>query len=164
MTNIGILSDTHSHVDDSIFNFFKDCNLICHAGDIGNVEVAEKITCFKPFVAVYGNIDGHQLRLRYPHYQRFLCEEVDVLMSHIVGYPGRYESDIVQILKQNPPKLLIGGHSHILKVINDKKYNFLFINPGAAGKYGLHVVRTAIRLKIDKSRIYDLEILEIPRN
>jgi len=163
LTRIGIISDTHSYIDDSIFNFFKDCDLICHAGDIGNVSVAESISKIKQLKAVYGNIDGNELRLMFPKTQRFFCEDVDILMMHIGGYPGKYQNEIKEILRVKPPKLLITGHSHILKIIYDKKYDLLFINPGAAGKYGSHVVRTAIRLTIDKSNISNVEILEIPR-
>ena len=163
MTRLGIISDTHNYIDDSIFNFFKDCDLICHAGDIGNVDVAESITKKNSLKAVYGNIDGNELRLMFPKTQRFFCEDVDILMTHIGGYPGKYQNEIIEILKTKPPKLFITGHSHILKIIYDKKYDLLFINPGAAGKYGIQVVRTAVRLTINKSNICDVEILEVPR-
>jgi uncharacterized protein len=163
LTKLGILSDTHGYIDETIFNFFKDCDIILHAGDIGSQEVCEKIMVFKSLKAVYGNIDGNEMRLIFPILQRFYCEEVDILMTHIAGYPGKYQKKIVEILENKPPKLLIAGHSHILKIIYDKKYDFLFINPGAAGKFGLHVLRTAVRLAIDNGNISNLEILELSK-
>ena len=163
MKRIGILSDTHGHWDERLANFFAECDEIWHAGDIGNIETAESINSFKPLRAVYGNIDDHKVRAAYPKIHRFSCEEVDVLITHIGGYPNHYDSQILPIIKNQPPKLFICGHSHILKVIYDKKYDLLHINPGAAGKSGFHNLRTAIRLKIDGNGIKDLEILEIPR-
>ena len=160
MTRIGLFSDTHSFIDEEILNFFKDCDEIWHAGDIGNIESADKIAAFKPFKAVYGNIDGHELRLVYPEKQRFFCEQVEVLITHIGGYPGRYDRNIYQEIISNPPKLFISGHSHILKVMSDKKLALLHINPGAAGRSGIHQVRTAVRFIIDGERIRDLEIWE----
>ncbi len=163
MKRIGILSDTHGHWDERLANFFAECDEIWHAGDIGNIETAESINSFKPLRAVYGNIDDHKVRAAYPKILRFSCEEVDVLITHIGGYPNHYDSQILSIIKNQPPKLFICGHSHILKVIYDKKYDLLHINPGASGKSGFHNLRTAIRLKIDGNGIKDLEILEIPR-
>lgn len=163
MIRIALISDTHGFVHERVLNFIKDCDEIWHAGDIGNFKVIEDLQNIAPVKAVYGNIDSHELRLTFPKYNRFMCEGVDVLITHIGGYPGRYESEARLKIVQNPPDIFICGHSHILKVINDKKYNLLHINPGAAGKYGFHVFITAIRFVIDGKNIKDLEILEISR-
>ncbi|RLD69143.1 MAG: YfcE family phosphodiesterase [Bacteroidetes bacterium] len=163
MTKIGLLSDTHSHVDDKILNFFKDVDEIWHIGDIGSWEVVDKLKAIKPFKAVYGNIDGSEFRQEFKLIENFSCEDVHVLMIHIGGYPGKYEKGIKQFLKENPVNLFISGHSHILKVIYDKEFDLLHINPGAAGMSGLHKVRTAMRFSIDKEKIKGLEILELER-
>lgn len=163
MKKVGILSDTHYYIGEEIFRHFEGCDEIWHAGDIGSIEVADHLAEFKPFRAVYGNIDNHLIRSQHPLIQRFNCEEVDVFMKHIVGYPGRYDKSISETLKHNPPLLLIAGHSHILKVQYDTENNFLFINPGAAGKNGFHQVRTLVRLTIDGSTMKDLEIIEMKK-
>lgn len=163
MKRVGILSDTHGHWDEQLANFFAQCDELWHAGDIGNIETADSIAQFKPLKAVHGNIDDFRVRSVYPKILQFRCEEVVVLITHIGGYPNRYESDILAIIKMQKPKLFICGHSHILKVIYDKKYDLLHINPGAAGRSGFHHVRTAVRLTIDGEAMRDLEILEIPR-
>ncbi|HEX2935361.1 MAG TPA: metallophosphoesterase family protein [Bacteroidales bacterium] len=163
MTRIGLISDTHGFVDERILNFFKDCDEVWHAGDIGNFETARKFEDFKPFKAVYGNIDNYEVRQLYPKINRFRCEDVDVMMTHIGGYPKRYEPLIKEILKADKPKLFIAGHSHILKVIYDKDMNLLFMNPGAAGNSGFHQVKTAIRFTIDGEQIKDVEIWEAKR-
>jgi len=164
MKRIGLLSDTHGAISDRVLKFFENVDEIWHAGDIGTVEAADQLESFKPFKAVYGNVDNHVLRRMYPENQRFFCEEVDVLMTHIGGYPGRYEARIRNELHAKPPKLFICGHSHILKVIFDQKLNCLHINPGAAGYKGFHNVCTAIRFVIDKHDVKDLEVLEFERN
>ena len=164
MKRIGLLSDTHGAISDRVLKFFENVDEIWHAGDIGTVEAADQLESFKPFKAVYGNIDNHVLRRMYPENQRFFCEDVDVLMTHIGGYPGRYEARIRNELHAKPPKLFICGHSHILKVILDQKLNCLHINPGAAGYKGFHNVCTAIRFVIDKHDVKDLEVLEFERN
>ncbi len=161
MTKIGLLSDTHCFIDNRLFDFFSACDEIWHAGDIGNIETADKIAAFKPLKAVYGNIDGHEVRIVYPKHQRFTCENTDVWITHIGGYPGHYEPEIRKGLTTKPPKLFICGHSHILKIIYDKKFDLLHINPGAAGKLGIQKVRTAVRFKIDGSNIKDMEIFEM---
>jgi uncharacterized protein len=161
LKRIGILSDTHSFLDKTIVKYLDECDEIWHAGDIGNIEVADILANSKPLKAVYGNIDNQTLRNSYPLIQRFLCEEVDVLIKHIVGYPGKYDLSIRETLMKDPPKILVAGHSHILKVQYDKKHNFVFINPGAAGKNGFHQVRTLVRLIIDKQHIRDLEVVEL---
>lgn len=163
MIRIGLLSDTHGHWDEKLISFFVDCNEVWHAGDIGSLEVADKISAFKPLKAVHGNIDDHKIRTVYPKFQRFKCEDVDVFITHIGGTPSRYEPSIIPLLDMNPPKLFICGHSHILKVIYDNKRNFLYVNPGAAGIHGFHHFRTAIRFVIEGSEIKDLEVLEIPK-
>ncbi|GET31743.1 phosphoesterase [Prolixibacter bellariivorans] len=163
MKRIGLLSDTHGYMDNAILNYLSECDEIWHAGDIGNLEVVDQLAALKPLRAVYGNIDGDKIRQEYPLHQRFLCEEVDVWMTHIGGYPGRYERYVTPEIYHNPPKLFISGHSHILKVVNDQKLGLLHINPGAAGVQGFHQVRTLIRFSIDGSRIFDLEVVEMGR-
>ncbi len=163
MTQIGLISDTHNYLHSKIFTFFKDVDEIWHAGDIGSIDILERLQKFKVFRAVYGNIDGHEIRTIFPRYQNFYCEKMNVLMTHIGGYPGRYEKGIREIIIEKKPDLFISGHSHILKVMNDEKYNLLYINPGAAGKFGLHNVITFVRFRISEKRIHDLEIMEIER-
>ncbi len=163
MTTIGILSDTHGFIDQKILDFFKECDEIWHAGDIGSIEIADKLASFKPFRAVYGNMDGQDVRLTYTKNMRFRCEDVDVFITHIGGYPGNYAKDIKNILINDSPDLFIAGHSHILKVMYDKKLGFLHVNPGAAGRSGFHKSRTAVRLQIDKSEIKNLEVIDIKK-
>lgn len=163
MKKIGLLSDTHGLIDEKILDFFKDCDEIWHAGDIGNIETANKIEQYLPLKAVFGNIDGHEVRISYPRFQNFKIEDVKVLMTHIGGYPGKYEKEINELFKTETPDLFICGHSHILKVIYDKKYNLLHINPGAAGKSGLHKKQTAVRFVINGNDIKDMEIWEKDR-
>lgn len=163
MKTIGILSDTHSYFDEKIFSFFEHCDEIWHAGDFGNVELSEKLSEFKPLRGVYGNIDGQDIRKIHPHKNMFLCEEVNVYMTHIGGYPGKYHPKIKPDLIKYQPALFICGHSHILKVIHDPKLKLLHINPGAMGKEGFHTVRTMIRLKITEKRIHDLEVIELKK-
>jgi uncharacterized protein len=164
MKRIGLLSDTHTFIDEKVLDFFKDCDEIWHAGDIGNIESADKISDFKPLKAVYGNIDGQDVRAVYPKIQSFNCEEISVLMTHIGGYPGKYEKEMKKLIEKIKPKLFISGHSHILKVIYDNKNELLHINPGAAGKSGMHKVKTAVRFVINGKEIKDLEVFEINRN
>ena len=161
MRKIGLLSDTHGYWDDKYYQYFSECDEIWHAGDIGSNTVAEKLAAFKPLRAVYGNIDSHQLRIVYPQHQRFMCEDVDVWLTHIGGYPGKYAPEVKPGIYENPPRLFICGHSHILKVTYDKKNNILCMNPGAAGKYGFHVVRTLLRFEISGNAIQNLEVIEI---
>ncbi len=163
MKRIGLLSDTHGFLPERLFSFFENVDEIWHAGDLGTIELADRLAGFKPFRAVYGNIDGQDIRTVYPLHQRFMCEEVDVWMTHIGGYPGRYERYVKPEIYRNPPGLFISGHSHILKVIYDKKLNFLHINPGAAGYKGFHKKCTAVRFVIDSEMIKDLEVWEMDR-
>ena len=139
----------------------QSCDEIWHAGDIGTIELLNQLEGLKPVKAVYGNIDDQKIRSALPEIQRFLCEETDVLIKHIGGYPNHYDRSVSEIIRKNPPGLFISGHSHILKVIFDKKYQLLHINPGAAGKNGLHKIRTLIRFTIDCKNIKDLEIIEL---
>ena len=161
MTKIGLLSDTHGYWDERYLQYFEPCDQIWHAGDIGSLTIAERLNSFGPFKAVYGNIDGQDIRKLFPEINRFTIDEADVLMKHIGGYPGKYDISIRNILQENPPTLFISGHSHILKVMYDKKLNLLHINPGAAGKYGYHTIRTLIRFTIDKGNFSQLEVIEL---
>jgi uncharacterized protein len=161
MTKILLLSDTHSYIDDAILKYVNQADEVWHAGDIGDLSVTDKIKTIKPLRCVYGNIDDGKARMEFPLHNRFMCENVDVWMTHIGGYPGKYNPNIKAELEQNSPKLFICGHSHILKVMFDKKLNFLHMNPGAAGIYGIHQVRTMLRFVIDGDKIKDLEIIEI---
>ncbi len=163
MKRIGLLSDTHGMMSPRVYRFFEDVDEIWHAGDIGTIELADELAQLKPLRAVFGNIDGCDLRASFAETIRFDCEKVDVLMTHIGGYPGKYDAKIRKFLYEAPPKLFISGHSHILKVVYDKKLNLLHINPGAAGNKGYHKVCTAIRFVIDGSDIKDLEVLEFER-
>lgn len=161
MKRIGLLSDTHSYLDPKVFKYFRECDEIWHAGDIGQVEVLDKLSNFKPTRAVYGNIDTAIIRKACPLHQRFMCEEVDVWITHIGGYPKRYSPSIKEVIKKNPPKLFISGHSHILKVLYDHDLGLLHMNPGAAGKHGFHHVKTLLRFTIDGKDIKDLEVIEL---
>jgi hypothetical protein len=158
---IGLLSDTHSTLTDDMLAYFKDCDEIWHAGDIGNEAVAEKLKAFKPLRAVYGNIDGSELRSDFPEEQIFVCDELTVYMIHIGGYPPKYTAKIKQRLNEVKPGLFICGHSHILKVIPDKSRNLLHMNPGAAGNNGFHKVRTMLRFDVNKGQIQNLELIEL---
>ncbi|MCF8368671.1 MAG: metallophosphatase family protein [Bacteroidales bacterium] len=164
MKKIGLLSDTHTYLHPKIFEFFKNCNEIWHAGDIGNLETLNKLAAFKPVKAVYGNIDGEAVRSSNPEVQVFFCEKVKVMMIHIGGYPGRYDKRVLALIEKEKPKLFISGHSHILKVMPDKNYDLLHINPGAAGKFGLHHKITFVRFKIAGMEISDLEVMELDRH
>ena len=163
MTKILLLSDTHSYLDDDILKYVKQADEVWHAGDIGNLEVTDAIKALKPLRAVYGNIDNDKARAEFPEHNRFMCENIDVWMTHIGGYPGRYNPRVREDIYKKPPKLFICGHSHILKVINDKKLNLLHMNPGAAGKHGFQKTRTMLRFTIDGSKIDNLEVIEFPK-
>ncbi|MDR3297136.1 MAG: metallophosphatase family protein [Prevotellaceae bacterium] len=161
--NIGILSDTHGTFDELLRAFFANVDELWHAGDMGGIATADAIAAFKPLRAVHGNIDGADVRVVYPQLQRFGCEGVDVLMTHIGGYPGHYDPSIAATLRSRPPKLFVCGHSHILKVMFDRQLGTLHINPGAAGKYGIHAVRTAVRLEVADGQMKNLEVGEWKR-
>lgn len=161
MKKIGLLSDTHNYWDEKYEHYFADCDEIWHAGDIGSLALAQQFESLKSFRAVYGNIDDFATRQAFPEISRFTLEGVDVLMTHIGGYPGKYDPRIRAKLFAKPPQLFISGHSHILKVIYDKKLACLHMNPGAAGKYGFQQVRTLLRFVLDNGNIRDLEVIEI---
>lgn len=161
MKRIGILSDTHSYWDERYRTYFESCDEIWHAGDIGSTEVALRLQEIKPLHAVCGNCDGGDLRLMFPNKLRWNCEGADILMTHIGGYPGRYDIRMRKELYQNPPQLFVCGHSHILKVQFDPTLQCLHINPGAAGLQGWHQVRTLVRVSIDKGTFHDLEVIEL---
>ena len=158
---IGIISDTHGYLDDVILNHFSDCDEIWHIGDFGTVEVSDKLAEKCTLRGVYGNIDGSKIRAIHPLNNRFICEGVDVWMTHIGGYPGRYDMKIRSEIYANPPKLFLSGHSHILKVINDKKTGLLHINPGAAGKVGFHQIRTIVKMDINNTKFSNLQVIEL---
>ena len=164
MKKIGLLSDTHGFIHPKVSDFFLSCDEIWHAGDIGNIETADKLAILKPFKAVYGNIDGGKTRQTYQEYELFKCEDVKVLMIHIGGYPGRYSKQAKKLIELYQPKLFISGHSHILKVMPDPKYNLLHINPGSAGKQGLHKIITMVRFEIEGADIRNLEVLEVKKH
>ena len=161
MKRIGLLSDTHGHWDERYARHFAECDEVWHAGDIGSLELAERFEAFRPFRAVYGNIDGRDIRLRYPEINHFTIEGADVLIKHIGGYPGNYDASIRGTLWATPPTLFISGHSHILKVMHDRHINTLHINPGAAGIHGFHKVRTLVRFTIDGGVFSNLEVIEL---
>ena len=163
MKRILLLSDTHNYIDKSILKYIRKSDEVWHAGDIGNLQVTDTIKNLKPLRAVYGNIDNAEVRTEFPLQNRFMCEKVDVLMIHIGGYPGRYYPSIRPEIYSNPPQIFISGHSHILKVMTDKKTGLLHMNPGAVGKYGLHKVRTMLRFEIDGAKIENLEVIEFKR-
>ena len=163
MHYIGLISDTHAFFDDKVRNFLKDVDEVWHAGDIGSIETAARIAAFKPLVAVYGNCDDQKVRLSYPYIQLMEVEGKKILMMHIGGYPGRYDFKALRLIEAHRPDIFICGHSHILKVVNDKHYNMLVINPGAAGLNGFHLVRTALRFRLDNGRISDMEVGEWER-
>lgn len=163
MKRIGLLSDTHGYWDDRYVKYFEECDEIWHAGDIGTLELAQRLNEIKPLRAVHGNIDGQDLRRFFPEIYRFECEGADVLMKHIGEYPGRYDASIRAKLFMKPPTLFVSGHSHILKVQFDKTLNLLHINPGAAGISGWQKQRTLVRVSIDKGNFSDLEVIELSK-
>ncbi len=159
---IGIISDTHGYWDEKYVTYLAGCDEIWHAGDIGSMEVADRFEAMGPrFRAVYGNIDDYDMRARYPEILRFKAEDVDVLLKHIGGYPGRYDYSVSRIMRENPPQLFISGHSHILKVMPDKHLGLLHINPGAAGMSGWQTERTLVRLTIEGSDFKDCEVITL---
>jgi len=164
MRKIGLISDTHGFLDPDIKKFIENSDEILHAGDIGSIEVAEYLQSLKPLKAVYGNIDGTEIRLMFPRVQYFSVENVKIFMVHIGGYPGHYERNVKEMLRDGHAQIFIAGHSHILKVIHDKELDLLHLNPGAAGKSGFHELQTAMRFEIDGAEIKNLEIYEKPRH
>ena len=163
MKIIGLISDTHGFLDSRFIAHLQECDEIWHAGDIGSLEVAEKLAEIAPLKGVHGNIDNHKIRLQYSESLRFNCEQVAVFITHIGGYPGRYDKRVKNELTNNTPDIFICGHSHILKVMNDEKLGLLHMNPGAAGNSGLHKVKTMLKFIIDRKEIKNLELVELQR-
>lgn len=162
MKKIGIMSDTHSYWDDRYALHFKDCDEIWHAGDIGDIDILQRLEGIAPMVrAVAGNIDGAMIRRRCPEIQQFTVEGLNVWMSHIAGYPGRYSPGVKRLMREGGIGLMVAGHSHILKVMPDPELRLLHINPGAAGVHGWQKVRTLVRLEIDGTKIDNLEVIEL---
>lgn len=159
---IGIISDTHGYLDEKIGAYLEACDEIWHLGDFGSMEVADALASIKPLRGVYGNIDGGDIRHRFPLEQRFSCEGLDVFMIHIGGTPSRYSPGLKKRLLEKPPQIFLCGHSHILKVMADKSLgNMLYINPGAAGRQGFHKIRTMVRFEINDGRPQNLEAIEL---
>lgn len=163
MKKIGIISDTHGIFDEPLKEFLKEVDEIWHAGDIGSLELADLIAGFKPLRAVHGNIDGGLTRREFPEFLYFECEGVRVLMTHIGGYAGRFEQRVAELLADRKPDVFVSGHSHILKIYRDKIFGTLCINPGAAGRKGIHAVRTAVRLTLDNGTVDNVQAGEWPR-
>ena len=161
MKKILLLSDTHNYIDDQIKSHALEADEIWHAGDIGLLELTDALTVLRPVKAVYGNIDGHKIRSAWPEFQQFICEGLKVMITHIGGKPGSYPTDVIQALQLFQPGLFICGHSHILRIIRDPKFNLLYMNPGAAGKTGFHQMRTMLRFRITNSKIEDVAVIEL---
>ena len=166
MQRIGLISDTHGFLDPAVFDYFAECDQIWHAGDFGAAELSCQLSNFKPLRGVFGNIDGSDIRHLHPEHDRFVCEGVDVWMTHIGGYPGRYDRTIRNQIRDRPPDLFICGHSHILRVMRDKQLgNMLHFNPGAAGRHGFHVMRTLLRFEVSQGQVGKLQAIELgPRS
>ena len=158
---IGIISDTHGYLEPKDLTHFKQCDELWHAGDIGNLDLLDRLNSFKPTKAVYGNIDGHELRRAVPENQILHYGKVKVLITHIAGKPPRYNTRVMELIKKERPNLLVCGHSHILKVEMDRKHNLLFMNPGAAGRHGFHKIRTLLRFEIIEDQFKHLEVIEL---
>ncbi|TGN26047.1 metallophosphoesterase family protein [Empedobacter tilapiae] len=163
MKKILLLSDTHSYIDDRILEYAQQADEIWHAGDIGDISVTDKLAEIKPLRAVYGNIDDNKARAEFPLNNRFTLEGVNVWITHIGGYPGKYNPAIRKEITENPPKLFICGHSHILKVMPDKQLGLIHMNPGAVGKHGFQKVRTMLRFELNEGKIENLEVIEFKK-
>ena len=163
MKRITLLSDTHGELDKRFFPHFKESDEIWHAGDIGSIDIIDSLNTLAPVKAVFGNIDNHVIRRSFKSTLLFKCEKINVMMTHIGGYPGNYAKGIKDKIKECEPKIFICGHSHILKVMYDKKLKVLHMNPGAVGNYGIHKVKTIIKFIIEEDNIKDLKIIEFPR-
>lgn len=163
MTKIGLLSDTHAYFDGDMRKFLEPVDQIWHAGDIGSAQLLDDLRQFRPVMAVFGNIDDTNMRMMVPEFQVFTVEQAKVVMTHIGGYPGRYEPKARKMLLAERPQIFVSGHSHILKVMYDKQLQCLHLNPGAAGVYGFHTVRTMLRFTIDGANIKDLEVWQTPK-
>lgn len=164
MAYIGLISDTHGVFDKPFRDFLEPVDELWHAGDFGGgMSLAEELSAFKPLKGVSGNCDNHALRYEHPLFRFFECEGLKVLMTHVGGYPGRYDSRALKLIEEHKPDIFVCGHSHILKVVRDTKRDMLVINPGAAGIQGFHVVRTALRFHIERGRIHSMEVFELDR-
>ncbi|MDE1191059.1 MAG: metallophosphoesterase family protein [Arachidicoccus sp.] len=163
MKIIGLLSDTHSYLPAQVFEHFKDCDEIWHAGDFGSYQIVEELKAFKPLRGVYGNIDGQEIRNEFPLENIFYCEKVKVLMKHIGGYPKKYAPGVKELIAKEKPQLFISGHSHILKIVYDNELHCLHINPGACGQQGWHQVKTLVKFVIDEKEIKDCKVIELGR-
>ena len=163
MAYIGLISDTHCLFDEALRQFLEPVDVVWHAGDFGNLETADAIAAFKPVVGVHGNCDGYDVREVHPAVQTIEMEGLKILMTHIGGYPGRYDSRALQMIYGYRPDIFVCGHSHILKVMDDKKLDMMVLNPGAAGKFGFHQGRTGLRFHIDGGRLHDMEVGEWPK-
>ncbi len=161
MKLIGLISDTHSYLDPKVFEYFAICDEIWHAGDFGSIKVYDDLNAFLPTKGVYGNIDGQEIRFCCPLDQMFECEGHKIYMTHIGGYPGRYQEHARIKIKEFTPDIFICGHSHILKIMPDKQFNLLHINPGAAGNVGFHQVRTLVRFSLSPGQITEMEVIEM---
>jgi putative phosphoesterase len=161
MRKIGLMSDTHGSIDPKIFEYFKDVDEVWHAGDVGDVKVIQDLEKFKPVRGVYGNIDGHEVRAMWPKTQRFKCEDLDVLITHIGGKPYKYSSDAYAAFMKKSPEVFVCGHSHILLVQFDKKINSMWLNPGACGYKGFHKVKTVLRFEVHGKELKNMEVIEI---
>lgn len=164
MTRIGLLSDTHGFLDDDILHFLREADEVWHAGDIGGIEVADRLKAIRPLRAVFGNVDDYLVRTEFPEILIFTIEQLTVFMTHIGGYPGHYERGVREKLLAIQPGLFISGHSHILKVMPDRKLNLLHINPGAAGKSGFHTLQTVVRFIIEDGKVKELDVYQKPRH
>src|SRR3569832_1413115 len=159
---IGLQSDTHGWLDNQVFQYFKDCDEIWHAGDIGNLAIAKKLATFKPLRAVHGNIDGQDIRIHYPQDLHFICEGLKIWMTHIGGKPPLYTSTVLKTLHQKLPDIFVCGHSHILRVMHNPKHPpLLYLNPGAAGQEGAHQVRTLLRFKLQDKKVSHMQVIEL---
>jgi putative phosphoesterase len=163
MTKIGVLSDTHGFLDEKIVDFLAPCQEVWHAGDIGDIDIINKLSENHIVRAVYGNIDGGLMRRILPEFLSFKCEKISILLTHIGGYPNNYYRKAYQKIFEFNPKIFVCGHSHILKIMNDKHLNMLCINPGAAGTFGFHQARTLLRFEIDGENIQNMEVLDIKK-
>ncbi len=161
MTRIGLLSDTHGYLDPKIFDYFAEVDEIWHAGDVGSLDVIDELKAFKPLRGVYGNIDGAEIRAELPEFQQFECDGVSVLITHIGGKPGKYQRKAYEKIEEVHPRLFVCGHSHILLVKMDPRYDMLWMNPGACGYKGFHQVKTILRFSLSEGRIHDLEVIEL---
>ena len=164
MKKIILLSDTHNSLDNRFIPYFKNADEIWHAGDIGDIKIIDQLRKYEKVRAVWGNIDDHIVRTEFKETLYFKCENMKIMMTHIGGYPGKYVNRILSIIEQVQPDVFISGHSHILKVIFDKKNNLLHMNPGAIGNFGIHLVKTILSFNIERNKIKDLNIIEFPRN